>query len=244
MNLRVKRPRRERFSSVCSIHHDRVVASATTCACSRPAGRVAAGFRRLRVRGAGHPISPARHFERHRHEPQHRQVDVDGRLGNGHRVSTRQEAETGPDRPSRHICLSLTRSPEITDDVGLSADSVYEYQVRQIYGDGQRGEWSPIVRVETPAVVVAAPSVTFDSVSGGHTDSGLGDASTTWSHTASGNAAAVVVGVRWSQTGGVGTPTRTVTYGAGTMTIARRPWPRRRSDQRVQRRVRRILRLS
>ena len=74
-----------------------------------------------------------------------------------------------------------------------------------------------MVEVVTPAVVVVAPSVTFDTVSGGHTDSGIGDASTTWSHTASGNAAAVVVGVRWSQTGGIGTPTRTVTYGAGAM---------------------------
>ena len=104
--------------------------------------------------------------------------------------------------------------PQTTDDGGLSADSVYEYQVREIYADGQRGPWSPIVRVETPADVVVAPSVTFDTVSGGHTDSGIGQASTTWSHTASGNAAAVVVGVRWSQTGGIGTPTRTVTYGA------------------------------
>ena len=74
-----------------------------------------------------------------------------------------------------------------------------------------------MVEVETPADVVVAPSVTFDTVSGGHTDSGIGEASTTWPHTASGNAAAVVVGVRWSQTGGIGTPTRTVTYGAVTM---------------------------
>ena len=110
-----------------------------------------------------------------------------------------------------------TRTPETTDDVGLSADSVYEYMVRQVYGDGQRGEWSPMVEVVTPADVVVAPSVTFDTVSGGHTDSGLGNASTTWPHTASGNASAVVVGVRWSQTAGVGTPTRTVTYGAGAM---------------------------
>jgi hypothetical protein len=108
-------------------------------------------------------------------------------------------------------------TPQTTDDGGLSADSVYEYMVRQIYGDGQRGEWSPMVEVVTPAVVVTAPSVTFDTVSGGHTDSGIGEASTTWSHTASGNAAAVVVGVRWSQTGGVGTPTRTVTYGGVAM---------------------------
>jgi hypothetical protein len=108
-------------------------------------------------------------------------------------------------------------TPQTTQDGGLSADSVYEYQVREIYADGQRGGWSPIVRVETPAVVVA-PSVTFDAVSGGHTDSGFGDATTTWSHTASGNSPAVVVGLRWSQTGGVGTPTRTVDYGAGAMT--------------------------
>jgi hypothetical protein len=107
-------------------------------------------------------------------------------------------------------------TPQNTDDNGLSADSVYDYQVREIYLDGQRGPWSPIVRVETPAIV-AAPSVTFDTVSGGHTDSGLGNANTTWSHTATGNAAAVVLGVRWSQTGGIGTPTRTVTYGAATM---------------------------
>jgi hypothetical protein len=73
-----------------------------------------------------------------------------------------------------------------------------------------------MVEVVTPAVVVA-PSVTFDTVSGGHTDSGIGEASTTWSHTASGNAAAVVVGVRWSQTGGIQTPTRTVTYGGVAM---------------------------
>ena len=112
-----------------------------------------------------------------------------------------------------------TRSLETTvDDDGLSADSVYEYMVRQLYGDGQGSEWSPIVRVETPAVVVPVPSVTFDTVSGGHTDSGIGDANTTWPHTASGNAAAVVVGLRWSQTGGVGTPTRTVTYDGVTMT--------------------------
>ncbi|WNG92621.1 hypothetical protein [Mycobacterium sp. ITM-2016-00318] len=111
----------------------------------------------------------------------------------------------------------VDRLPQNTIDGGPSADSVYEYQVREIYGDGQRGPWSPIVPVETPAVVVVAPSVTFDTVSGGHTDSGIGNASTTWSHTASGNAAAVVVGVRWSQTGGIGTPTRTVTYGAGAM---------------------------
>jgi hypothetical protein len=107
--------------------------------------------------------------------------------------------------------------PQTTEDGGLSADSVYEYQVREIDADGQRGPWSPIVRVETPADVVVAPSVTFDTVSGGHTDSGLGEASTTWPHTASGNAAAVVVGVRWSQAGGIGTPTRSVTYGAVAM---------------------------
>jgi hypothetical protein len=112
----------------------------------------------------------------------------------------------------------VDRTPPTTDDDELSADSVYEYQVRQIYGDGARGPWSPIVRVETPAVVAPVPSVTFDAVSGGHTDSGIGDASATWPHTASGIAAAVVVGLRWSQTGGIGTAMRTVTYGPVTMT--------------------------
>jgi hypothetical protein len=112
----------------------------------------------------------------------------------------------------------VDRTPQTTQDNGLSADSVYEYQVREIYGDGQRGPWSPTVPVETPAIVAPVPSVTFDTVSGGHTDSGIGDASTTWPHTASGNAAAVVVGLRWSQTGGIGTPARTVTYGPVAMT--------------------------
>ncbi len=117
--------------------------------------------------------------------------------------------------PTHLFVVDMT--PQTTPDSGLSADSVYEYQVREIYADGQKGAWSPIVSVETPAIVVTAPAVTFDTASTGHTGSGLGDASTTWSHTASGNAAAVVVGVRWSQTGGIGTPTRTVTYGAAAM---------------------------
>jgi hypothetical protein len=111
-----------------------------------------------------------------------------------------------------------TRPPETVDDVGLTPDSKYQYQAREVELDDQRGPWSPMVEVVTPAIVAPVPSVTFDSVSGGHTDSGLGDTNTTWPHTASGNAAAVVVGLRWSQTGGVGTPTRTVTYGPATMT--------------------------
>jgi hypothetical protein len=132
-------------------------------------------------------------------------------------IEFQRDKEPKPGQSSEwpHVFV-VDMTPQTTEDSGLSADSVYEYQVREIYADGQRGPWSPMVRVETPAVV-AVPSVTFDTVSGGHTDSGLGEASTTWPHTASGNAAAVIVGVRWSQTAGVGTPTRTVTYGAGAM---------------------------
>jgi len=134
-------------------------------------------------------------------------------------IEFQRDKKPKPGQPSEwpHVFV-VDMTPQTTDDGGLSADSVYEYQIREIYGDGQRGPWSPMVEVVTPAdVVVPVPSVTFDTVSGGHTDSGIGEASTTWSHTASGNAAAVVVGVRWSQTGGIGTPTRTVTYGAGAM---------------------------
>jgi hypothetical protein len=116
--------------------------------------------------------------------------------------------------PVKTIVLDLTLFA--TEDNGLSADSVYEYKVRQIFGGDQPpSEWSPPATIETPAI--AAPFVTFDAVSGGHTDSGFGNASATWSHTASGNSQAVVVGLRWSQTGGLGNATRTVTYGGTTM---------------------------
>ena len=103
-----------------------------------------------------------------------------------------------------------------TDTDGLSGGHHYDYKAREVFGDGQFGDWTNPVGVNTPAVATPT-SVTFDAAGTGHTDSGFGSASVTWSHTATGNAGAVVVGVRWSQTGGLGDPTRTVTYGAGAM---------------------------
>lgn len=112
--------------------------------------------------------------------------------------------------------FTAMRSLFEAEDDGLSPDSRYEYKAREIYADGQRSPVYTSITVDTPAIG-GPPPVTFDSVSGGHTDSGLGNASTTWSHTATGGSPAAVVGLRWSQTGGIGDATRTVTYGGVTM---------------------------
>ena len=122
----------------------------------------------------------------------------------------------GQNAESPHLFV-VDMTPRTTQDTGLEPDTTYEYQVREIEADGQRGPWSPIVSVKTPVVVVPTPAVTFDTASTGHTDSGFGDASTAWSHTVSGNAVAVIVGVRWSQATSVGTPVRAVAYGATPM---------------------------
>lgn len=124
-------------------------------------------------------------------------------------------------KPGQSAEPTKTNTVDLTsfafNDSGLTTDSHYKYKIREVYEDREPGPWSAEVDVYTPAVSAPPTSVTFDAVGTGHTDTGFGNASTTWTHTASGNSPAVVVGLRWSQTGGIGNPTRTVTYGGTAM---------------------------
>jgi hypothetical protein len=117
-----------------------------------------------------------------------------------------------PSLPAQQFFVMLT--PKTFDDQGLEPATTYGYRVRAILSDGQPSEWSePPVEETTLGAILP----NFDATGAGNSESGFGDATTTWPHTASGNSRVVLVGLRWSQTGGLGTPTRTVTYGPTAM---------------------------
>ncbi|BBY43568.1 fibronectin type III domain-containing protein [Mycolicibacterium celeriflavum] len=124
---------------------------------------------------------------------------------------------TRVDAPGELYKFTVPASPPSHDDsAGLNPATTYEYTARAVFADGDRSEASAPVRAST----LTPPA--FDAVGAGNTGAGTANVTTTWSHTASGDSSAVVVGLRWSHTGGFfppsGTPTRTATYGGTLMT--------------------------
>jgi hypothetical protein len=107
------------------------------------------------------------------------------------------------------------------EDAGLAAGQIYTYQARFITTDDHTGQLSAAVTGATVAIPV---SVAFDAVGTGNTGAGTnGSAATTWTHTASGDSRAVVVGLRWQHNGGPAspmnvTPNRIATYGGVPLT--------------------------
>jgi hypothetical protein len=106
--------------------------------------------------------------------------------------------------------FTVPASPPVRDDPGLEAATTYEYKARAIYPSDTSEQSAPVM-----GTTFAAPAVTFDVTGAGNTDSGVGNATTSWSHTASGDFRAVVVGLRWAHSAFVPnvTPTRAATYG-------------------------------
>lgn len=101
-------------------------------------------------------------------------------------------------------------SPAVRDDPGLEAATAYEYKARAIFPSDSSEQSAPVI-----GTTLGAPAVTFDATGGGGSDSGVGSATASWSHTASGDSRAVVVGLRWAHNSFVPnvTPTRDATYG-------------------------------
>jgi hypothetical protein len=96
----------------------------------------------------------------------------------------------------------------------LEANTRYEYKARAVDAAGDTSQYFGPVYGTTLAI-------DFDARGTGNTGSSpLGNnVSTTWSHSASGDSRAVLVGLRWTQNGGFGAePTRAVTYGGIPMT--------------------------
>lgn len=112
--------------------------------------------------------------------------------------------------------FSVTPSPPSHDDAGLEPATTYTYTAKAIFADGDKSEPS------APVTGTTLPPPTFDAKGAGNSGSGNTSATTTWSHTASADATAVVVGLRWAHRGGLfppsGTPTRTASYGGDPMT--------------------------
>jgi hypothetical protein len=110
--------------------------------------------------------------------------------------------------------FDLSPAPATHDDPGLLPATTYSYRARAIYGQGAAiSDWSASVLGTT-----LATAVTFDAAGHGGSNTGTNTATATWSHTAVGGPnAAVVVGLRWTDNIGFGTPTRTVTYGGTPM---------------------------
>lgn len=123
---------------------------------------------------------------------------------------------TKVDPPGPLYSFSVPASPPShDDDAGLDPATTYEYTARAVFADGDPSEPSAPVRGTT----LAPP--TFEAKGAGNTGSGTNSATTTWSHTASGDFSAIVVGLWWAHTGFFspsGTPTRTATYGGTPMT--------------------------
>ncbi|MGE5696744.1 MAG: hypothetical protein ACM4D3_16385 [Candidatus Sericytochromatia bacterium] len=113
-----------------------------------------------------------------------------------------------------------TPSETTFDDPGLAAATKYRYTVRAVYSDGETSAWSEPVNGTTLALPTPTTHPTFDVSGTGATDSGFNGATATWTHTASGNSRAVLLGLRWAHTGPLinpQAPVRTATYGGATM---------------------------
>jgi hypothetical protein len=124
----------------------------------------------------------------------------------------RTKAGAPPNQPTHRF--QVMPSPTTFDDGdGLEPATTYSYRAREVYADGETSEWTAPVLGTT-----LASEVTFDAAGAGSSGSDLNSVTITWSHTASGDSRAVVVGLRWAHTAGVGSPTRTVTYGVTPMT--------------------------
>jgi hypothetical protein len=113
------------------------------------------------------------------------------------------------------VALDVTLPPTtVRDDDGLEASTTYRYTARAVYA----GEWSE----ESHKDVRTLDAPTFDAKGGdGSPRTGNGSVATTWSHTASGDSRAVLVGLRWAHNAFLpsgAAPTRTVTYGGASMT--------------------------
>lgn len=121
----------------------------------------------------------------------------------------------GPTLVGPPVTFSVPASPATHDDGGLDAATTYQYAARAVVASGDMSERSAPVRGST----LAPP--TFDAKGTGNTATGTTSASTTWSHTASGDLRAVIVGLRWADNGLAtpgATPTRTANYGGTAMT--------------------------
>lgn len=113
--------------------------------------------------------------------------------------------------------FSVPASPAGHEDrAGLNPARTYQYTARAIFADGD---------MSLPSAPVSATTLgppAFDAKGVGAPVSGTASASATWSHTASDDSSAVVVGLQWAHRGGFlppsGTPTRTATFGGTPMT--------------------------
>jgi hypothetical protein len=121
-----------------------------------------------------------------------------------------------PGLPGPPVIFTVPASPPMHDDPGLEAGTSYQYTARAIYASDTSDPSAPVIGT---TLTLSTPAVTFDATGGGSTDSGIGNASTTWPHTASGDSRAVVVGMRWAHNSVLPnvTPTRAATYGGVSM---------------------------
>lgn len=121
---------------------------------------------------------------------------------------------TGPVGPP--FRFRFPSSPDTRDDPGLKPATTYSYTAKAIFTDQEDSDQSAAVLGTT----LSPP--TFDAAGAGNSGAGTTAATATWSHTASADANAVVVGMRWAHRGTFltpsGTPTRTATYGGDPMT--------------------------
>ncbi|MDQ2637726.1 MAG: hypothetical protein M3Y83_12700, partial [Actinomycetota bacterium] len=112
--------------------------------------------------------------------------------------------------------FSVPASPPSHDDAGLQPSTTYTYTAKAIFADGDTSEPS------APVTGTTLPPPTFDAAGAGDSGAGTNSATATWMHTASADATAVVVGLRWAHRGGFlppsGSPTRTASYGGEPMT--------------------------
>lgn len=122
---------------------------------------------------------------------------------------TELDATKQPVGPPYEFTVGATL-PEHPDS-GLRPSTTYRYVAYGVYADGERS----LASAPVDGTTLAPP--TFDAVAAG-TGSGGEAATADWSHTTTAEAAVVIVGLGWAQSGnllsGGGTPTRTVTYGA------------------------------
>lgn len=111
--------------------------------------------------------------------------------------------------------FSVAATPASHDDAGLEPATTYSYTATAIFADGDKSSPS------APVMGTTLSFPTFDATGAGNSAAGTTSATTAWSHTASADADAVVVGLRWTQTvffAPSGTPTRTARYGGNPMT--------------------------
>lgn len=120
-----------------------------------------------------------------------------------------------PTGPVDMSTIRVAATPTTYDDSGLEPDTTYIYRATAIFADGDKSSQSPSVTGTT----LSFPA--FDATGAGGSGAGATSAAATWSHTASAEADAVVVGLRWAQNilfAPAGEPTRTARYGGNLMT--------------------------